>query len=109
MVLANLILDPTWYRRDIGSNNRGLPNIMTPDDTNNLEKMTRTFCYQIYRRRFSLLSDVEDNESETDDDDMYSLHDTSDDTVYSSSDDDDLLHQSTLLINIIKLVYIIIK
>ena len=92
LVLANLFLDPTWYRRDIGSNNRGLPNVMTLDDTNDLEKMSRTFCYQIYRRRFSLLSEVEDNESETDDDDMYSLHDTSDDTVYSSSDDDDLLH-----------------
>ena len=44
LVLANLILDPTWYRRDIGSNNRGLPNVMTLDDTNDLEKCQEHFA-----------------------------------------------------------------
>ena len=89
LVQACLILDPTWYRRDIGSGNRGLPNIISQKDADALEKMSRTFCYQIYRRRFSFLSKFDDDdESETDDDDIFSLHDTTEEDYDSSSDDD---------------------
>ena len=62
---------------------------MSKEDADALEKMSRTFCYQIYRRRFSILSEfVEDDESETDDDDIFSLHDTTEEDYDSSSDDD---------------------
>ena len=82
-----LILDPTWFRADIGSPGKGLPNILEKTTTDELERIGRTFCYQVYKRRFSLLSDnKDDSDSETDtDEDAYSLHDTSD---YDSSEDE---------------------
>ena len=79
--LECLILDPTWYRSDVGSPGRGLPNILEKRTTDELERIGRTFCYQVYKRRFSLLSEKkDDSDSETDtDEDEYSLHDTTED------------------------------
>ena len=72
------LLDPSWFRQDIGSHGHGLPNILSEDDANSLECFGRTFCFQIYKRRFGILSE-EDTDSETDtDQDNYSLHDTTD-------------------------------
>ena len=81
--IAHLIIDPSWFRIDIGSPNKGLPNILTKDTADQLEAIGRTFCYQIYRRRFEILSEIE-TDSETDTDDSYSLHDSTD----SSSNED---------------------
>ena len=78
--LANLMLDPSWFRKDIGSPNRGLPNIMTKETTDELEKVSRIYCYQIYRRRFAILSESYESEDETDDSDEYSLHDTTEES-----------------------------
>ena len=64
--MAYLILDPSWFRRDIGSPGRGLPNIMTQETTDKLESIGRTFCYQLFKRRFSILSEVEES-SKTED------------------------------------------
>ena len=88
--MAHLILDPSWFRRDIGSSGRGLPNIMSKETTDKLESIGRTFCYQLYKRRFSILSE-EDEESETDDSSSYSLHDTSEE----SGSEDSILSDST--------------
>ena len=73
-----LLLDPSWFRQDIGSHGHGLPNILSEDDANSLECFGRTFCFQIYKQRFGILSE-EDTDSETDtDEDNYSLHDSTD-------------------------------
>ena len=78
-----LVIDPSWFRIDIGASNKGLPNILTQETADQLEAIGRTFCYQIYRRRFEILSEV-DTDSDTDTDDSYSLHDSTD----SSSSED---------------------
>ena len=85
--LAYLILDPSWFRIDIGSPMHGIPNILSLWEAEELERVSRTFCYQIYKRRFDLLSE-NDEDSETDDDDEYSLHDTSDEDTEDSQDSD---------------------
>ena len=56
---AHLVLDPSWFRDDIGSIGKGLPNILSKETTDQLEGIGRTFCFQIYRRRFQTLSEVE--------------------------------------------------
>ena len=85
--LLLLLLDPSWFRKDIGSPTKGLPNIMEKSTTDDLERMGRTLCYQIYRRRFSILNENNDD-SETDtDEEAYSLHDTSEDDNSDESDD----------------------
>ena len=38
-VLIYKRLDPSWFRWDIGSPNKGLPNIMTKHTANQLEKI----------------------------------------------------------------------
>ena len=78
-----LILDPSWFRSDIGSSGHGLPNIMTKQTTDQLEKIGQVFSYQLYKRRFSILSE-EEEDSETDEESTYTLHDTTKD---SESDD----------------------
>ena len=71
-----LLLDPSWFRKDLGSPGHGLPNILSEEDANMLECFGRTFCFQLYKRRFGILSE-ENTDSETEDDqDDYSLHDT---------------------------------
>ena len=78
--LAHLMLDPTWFRTDIGSPEKGLPNIMSKTTTDELEIIGRTYCFQVYKRRQETLSITDfDSDSETDCDDEYSLHDTSSD------------------------------
>ena len=78
--LGHLILDPTWFRSDIGSPGKGLPNIMAKETTDELEIIGRTYCFQIYKRRHEALSLIDDDsDSETDCDDIYSLHDTTSD------------------------------
>ena len=74
-----LILDPSWFRSDIGSPGHGLPNIMRKETTDELEKIGQVFCYQVYKRRFSILS-VEEDDSETDEESNYTLHDTTEDS-----------------------------
>ena len=86
-VLIHLILDPSSLRRDIGSPDKGLPNILEKPTADLLESIGRTYCYQIYRRRLSLLSDESKDGSETETDSEYTLHDTSDE-VSSESDSD---------------------
>ena len=82
--MAHLILDPSWFRVDVGSTGKGLPCILNKDTADQLECMGRTFCYQLYRRRLELHSQVDtDSDTDTDEDDKYSLHDTSE----SSSSD----------------------
>ena len=83
--LSHLIMDPSWFRKDIGSPNKGLPNIMTKETTDKLEIIGRTFCYQVYKRRFELLANIDDTDSETDCDDSYSLHDITTSTENDSS------------------------
>ena len=86
--LLKLILDPSWFRNDIGSIGLGMPNIISENDANTLECIGRTFCYQLYQRRFQILSE-EDTDSETEDDqDAYSVHDTSDSSSTESDWDD---------------------
>ena len=87
--LGHLILDPTWYREDIGSPGKGLPNIMSKKTTDELETIGRTYCFQVYKRRFEILSQKEGDESETDCDDSYSIHDTSSDDSYSEDETED--------------------
>ena len=84
IALANLILDPSWFRADIGSSGKGLPNIMKKEVTNEIEVVGRIYCYQIYRRRFSILSYNDNSDSETEDDDDFSLHDTSEENDTTS-------------------------
>ena len=86
--LLKIILDPSWFRKDVGSAGQGLPNIISETDANTLECIGRTFCYQLYKRRFQILSEV-DTDSETEDDqDAYSVHDTTDsDSSVSDWDD----------------------
>ena len=89
--LGHLILDPTWFREDIGSAGKGLPNIMSKSTTDELENIGRTYCFQVYKRRFDLLSQSDcSSDTETDCDDSYSLHDTSSDYDDTSSDYEDL-------------------
>ena len=88
--LAHLILDPTWFRQDIGSLGKGLPNIMTKSTTDMLEIIGRTFCFQVYKRRFDIMSNTANSsDSETDCEDTYSLHDTSTDSDSSMDTDDE--------------------
>ena len=82
--LCFLMIDPSWFRADIGSLGKGLPNIMKKEVTNEIEVIGRIYCYQIYRRRFSILSYNDDSDSETEDEDKFSLHDTSDESDTSS-------------------------
>ena len=65
--LLLLILDPSWFRYDIGSDGHGLPNIFSENIANTLECFGRTFYFQLYKRRFSILSS-EDSDSEADED-----------------------------------------
>ena len=82
--LGHLLLDPSWFRSDIGSPGKGLPNIMSKHICDELEIVTRIYCYQIYRRRFSILSESGyDSNGDTEDEDDYSLHDTSDENTSS--------------------------
>ena len=83
--MAHLILDPSWFRKDVGSKGKGLPCIINKETADQLERMGRTFCYQVYKRRFELSSNDDDSDTSEDDDD-YSLHDT---TEESSSDEND--------------------
>ena len=77
-VLTHLILDPSWYRFDIGSTTKGMPNILTLETANKIEIIGRTFCFQVYKLRFNLLSEIEtDSDNETVCEDSFSLHDTS--------------------------------
>ena len=89
-VLAHLILDPSWYRNDIGSSTKGMPNILNVETANKIEVIGRTFCFQVYKKRFNILTDIEnDSDSETSCEDSYSIHDTSSeisDSEYSSYD-----------------------
>ena len=79
-VLMHLILDPTWYRIDIGSPTKVMPNILSIEEANKIEITGRTFCFQIYRQRFNMMSEMENSsDSETSCDDSFSLHDTSSD------------------------------
>ena len=82
---THLVVDPSWFRKDIGADNKGLPNIFTKETADQLEAVGRTFCYQIYRRRFDILSEV-DTDSDTDTDDSYSLQDSTDSSSEDSSD-----------------------
>ena len=82
---THLVVDPSWFRKDIGADNKGLPNIFTKETADQLEAVGRTFCYQIYRRRFDILSEV-DTDSDTETDDSYSLHDSTDSSSEDSSD-----------------------
>ena len=86
--LGHLMLDPSWFRGDIGSPGKGLPNIMSKSTTDELEIIGRTYCFQVYKRRFEILSQNDGNDSETDCDDSFSLHDTSSDDSDSDSEDD---------------------
>ena len=85
-VQLKLILDPSWFRQDIGSPGLGLPNILDKPTCDHLERIGRKYCFQIYKRRLELLSQ-EDEDSETEDEDSFSIHDTSDDE--SSSGDEE--------------------
>ena len=87
--MAHLILDPSWFRSDLGSEGKGLPPIMNKETTDCLENIGRTFCYQLYRRRFELYSADNDSDSESEEDeDGYSLHDTTECSSSSDSDSD---------------------
>ena len=86
--LCFLLLDPSWFRQDIGSETLPLPiigsvpplpNILSEMEANTLEHFGRKFCFQVYTRRNQLIFN-EGSDSETEDEDSYSLHDTSDDT-----------------------------
>ena len=94
--LAHLILDQGWFRKDIGSPNKGLPNIMSKETTDKLETIGRTFCYQVYKRRFELLSHInDDTDSETDCDESYSVHDsttTSENDSFIQSEEENYLY-----------------
>ena len=87
--LLLLILDPSWFTHSMGSDGHGLPNVFSEETANTLECFGRTFCFQLYKRRFSILSE-EDSDSETEvDEDAYSIHDTTETDSSSSSDSDD--------------------
>ena len=82
---THLILDPSWFRMDIGSTGKGLPTAFSKDTADQLEKLGRTFCYQLYRRRFEILSEEDESEdSDEDCNDTYSIHDTSEDSSIDS-------------------------
>ena len=86
--MAQMMLDPSWFRSDIGSSTRGFPNILTENTANNLEVIGRKFCFQIYRRRFDVLSEEENgSDDETDCSDEYSLCDTSSSSSSESDSD----------------------
>ena len=89
--LSYLVIDPSWFRMDIGSDGKGLPHILTKETADMLETIGRTYCHQIYRRRFDILSEI-DSDSETDtDEENYSLHDSTSDinsSIECSSDED---------------------
>ena len=87
--LLYLLLDPTWFPKDIGCMGHGIPNILSEVDADILEGYSRKFCYQLYRRRWQILEENESG-SETEDEDVFSLHDTTEDssTIEDSSDSD---------------------
>ena len=90
IVLLHLILDPTWYRIDIGSRTKIMPNILSIEEAQQIESIGRTFCFQVYRQRFNILSEIENSsDTETSCDDSFSLHDTS-----SDNDTDSVLEYS---------------
>ena len=66
-VLIHLILDPTWYRSDIGSSFKIMANVLSAEEANFIETIGRTFCFKIYKRRFQYLSrnDPSDSDDET--------------------------------------------
>ena len=67
--LGFLILDPSWFRLDIGCVGHILPNILTKVEADLLENYGRKFCYQLYKRRLDfLMEDDDDTETETEDD-----------------------------------------
>ena len=76
-VKLKMILDPSWFREDVGSQGLGLPNILNKSTADHLERIGRKFCFQVYKRRLELLLQ-EDEDSETEDEDSFSIHDTSD-------------------------------
>ena len=88
-VLLLLILDPSWFRWDIGSSSKGLPNILTKTTADQLELIGRVLCFQIYKRRYATLSEEENSDTDTDVDSMYSLHDTTEDSETDESIDFD--------------------
>ena len=45
--LGHLILDPSWFRSDIGSPGKGLPTIMSKHICDELDNISRIYCYQI--------------------------------------------------------------
>ena len=59
---------------------------MTKETTDQLECLGRTFCFQLYKRRFELYA-KDDSDSETEDEgDDLSLHDTSTEGSSSKTD-----------------------
>ena len=86
--LCYLILDPSWFRSDIGSPGFSVPNILSIQEANLLEHYGRKFCFQIYKRRTEILLNEDTNyESETEDEDIYSLHDTTDSVSLTDTSD----------------------
>ena len=87
--MAHLILDPSWFRSDVGSEGKGLPCILKKETTDHLEKIGRTFCFQLYKRRFELYSIDNDSDSDSEEDeDGFSLHDTTEGSSSSDSNSD---------------------
>ena len=88
--LMYLLLDPSWFRKDIGSAEHGIPNILSEADALILEGYGRKFCHQIYRRRWQIIAENEtEYDTETEDDDDYSLHDTSENSCTSENNTTD--------------------
>ena len=55
------------------------------DTADQLEQIGRTFCYQLYRRRFEILSEEDESgDSEDDSNETFSIHDTFDDSSIHS-------------------------
>ena len=87
---------PEWsisslFRKDIGCMGHGIPNILSEVDADILEGYSRKFCYQLYRRRWQILEENESgSETEDEDEDVFSLHETTEDssTIEDSSDSD---------------------
>ena len=86
---AHLIFDPSWFRSDLGSEGKGLPPIMKKEITDQLENIGRTFCFQLYKRRFEMYSNDDETDSESEEDEgEFSLHDTTEDSIPSETDSD---------------------
>ena len=55
-----------------------MPNIFSIEEAQQIETIGRTYCFQVYRQRFNMLSETENSsDTETSCDDSLSLHDTS--------------------------------